>query len=415
MNARSPAPARRAAAPLGAGAERGGPGRVRSGVRAPAVLLLVSTLIALALGELFLRAALNPGDYLFASVVEDPILGIRIAPKTSGHDALGFRNREVPQRVGIVALGDSQTYGVGVARDESWPQQLARLLREPVYSMALGGFGPLEELYLAEHEALRLRPRVLLVALYLGNDMADAHRAAHQRPYWYGWRETASAATPLPGESERDGREPRKNLGAVRDWLARRSVLYGFLRLRVFQRLALLEQDRLAARVPPDSRMVWIDPGDRGVRTIFTPQRRLSALDARRPEIHEGLGITKRAFAAMNHSAKAHGTRLLVVLIPTKERVYCRYLRRCGTEMPPALTRLCDVEDRVKADVEGFLSADAIAYVDATATLSEEVPRHAPIYPADSDGHPSAAGHLVIARVVSDALRRLEARNPIPR
>jgi hypothetical protein len=389
--------------------------RPRSPVLVLIALILTSTLVALVLGELVLRAIFNPGDYLYASVIDDPVLGRRIEPYTSGHDALGFRNREVPERVSIVALGDSQTYGVGVFREDTWPQQLAGLLHQPIYNMALGGFGPLEEMYLAEHEATRLQPQLLLVGLYFGNDIAEAYRSAHQRPYWYDWRE-ATVATPAHSDDDPPGaQEPQKRFGAVRDWLARKSVLYGFLRARVFHRLAILEKDRLATQSAPESQMVWVDPADHSIRTIFTAQRRLAVLETRRPDIQEGLRITKRAFEAMKVHVGARGARLLVVLIPTKERAYCPYLEHCGNPMPAALVRLCAVEERVKGDVIDFFESRGIDYVDVTQALSDEARRHTPIYPQDSDGHPAPAGHAVIARVVFDALQRHQVGGSPPR
>ena len=109
---------------------------------------LMSTAIGLLLVEAALRLAVNPGDLLLASVVADPILGHRIEPHTTGHDALGFRNAAAPARAHIVAIGDSQTYGVSAPRAGSWPSQLSDMLGETVYNMALGGYGPLEYLHL---------------------------------------------------------------------------------------------------------------------------------------------------------------------------------------------------------------------------------------------------------------------------
>ena len=40
-------------------------------------------------------------------MVADPILGHRIEPHTTGHDALGFRNAAAPARAHIVAIGES--------------------------------------------------------------------------------------------------------------------------------------------------------------------------------------------------------------------------------------------------------------------------------------------------------------------
>src|SRR6185295_19744876 len=107
-------------------------------------LVLVSTAFALLMGELVLRFVFNPGDFLYAEVVDHPFVGARIKPGTTGHDMLGYRNREVPDRADVVVLGDSMTYGVGAPRDSTWPDQFAALLRKTVYNMGLGGYGPLE-------------------------------------------------------------------------------------------------------------------------------------------------------------------------------------------------------------------------------------------------------------------------------
>jgi lysophospholipase L1-like esterase len=109
---------------------------------AAAGLVIVATTLSVLAGEfLLLRVFLNPAEFLQARLVDDPILGYRIAPYTTGHDALGFRNAHVPERVDVVAVGDSQTYGVSATRENSWPQQLGRLLGQSVYNMALGGYG----------------------------------------------------------------------------------------------------------------------------------------------------------------------------------------------------------------------------------------------------------------------------------
>jgi len=209
----------------------------------PVGLILLSTVAALMFGELLVRFVVNPGDFLLATLIDDPILGIRIKPHTTGHDALGFRNTQVPDHANVVAIGDSQTYGINATRDSSWPHQLGVLLQEPVYNMSLGGYGPLEYLFLAEHDAEKLRPRLLLVGFYFGNDLMDAYYVAHGRPYWHAWRETDSKKA---GETEFDRAgqaEPKKRFAAVRDWLSRHSVLYSMLRVTVLARLSFWEKD----------------------------------------------------------------------------------------------------------------------------------------------------------------------------
>jgi lysophospholipase L1-like esterase len=322
----------------------------------------------------------------------------------------------VPQQAAVVAIGDSMTYGDGVTHDSTWPRFLGTLLGEPIYNMSMGGYGPLQYLHLAQEYATRLRPRVLLVGLYLGNDVIDAYNSAHRLPHWSAWRAANAGAD---GEVEfdvefrraaDDGRQ-RRPLAALRHWLSKHSVLYSMsrttlMRAPLFQWLAAREADRPTAPRPPDREMPWADPAG-SVRTTFTPQLRLSALDLELPSVREGLRITQGVFSQLRHELDARGTRLLVILIPTKERVYCDYLKDSGARMPDALLRLCDAEDRVKQELTRHFEMEGIAYVDVVGALNEQVRRHAQLYPSDFDGHPQAAGYRVIARLVYEAMRSL--------
>lgn len=372
----------------------------------PIILVLVSTVATLLCGELLVRFVVNPGDFLTVSTIDDPMLGHRIKPNTTGHDARGFRNAEVPEHASVVAIGDSMTYGVSAPRDGSWPHQLGELLHEPVYNMALGGYGPLQYLYLAGHDAKKLRPQQLIVGFYFGNDLIDAYRHARDIPYWSSWREDGSAERDGAEEQQSADAEPKKRFADLRDWLSKHSVLYSMLRVTLFPRLASWEQDRMALQATPDQQMIWIDPSKDSVRTIFKPQMRLNAMNTLRPRVQGGLRITKRAFASLQKEADAQGRKLLIVLIPTKERVYSRYIKDSGGRMPNTYASLCDAEERIKQELVLFFAAEKIAYVDVTEAMEKQTYQHAPIYPKDSDGHPLATGYGVIARTVYDAMRR---------
>ncbi|MEO7335113.1 MAG: hypothetical protein ABIV63_00910, partial [Caldimonas sp.] len=334
----------------------------------------------------------------------DPILGHRIGPDTAGHDSLGFRNPRVPVQADVVVLGDSQTYGFGAAREGSWPQQLAGLLGGPVYSMALGGYGPMEYLYLMRNPAKKLQSKQFVVGFYFGNDLMDACYAVEGRTHWAGWRSSPAVAC-ASASSFAGGATPTKRLGAWRDWLAGHSVLYGVLKATVLRRLATWEKDQAAAQVTQDVQMLWKDPAQPATRTIFMPQQRLAVVDPESPGVQEGLRITKRAFEEMRDEAATQRARLLVVMIPTKERVYCAYLARSGAELPPAYARLCEAEERVAAELTRHLTASAITYTDALPALREQTMVHAQIYPTDAEGHPLPVGYSVIASVVFAAMR----------
>ena len=367
-------------------------------------LILLSTALALLAGELVLRIVLEPADFLHATLIDDPVLGHRIKGHTTGHDALGFRNTEVPGQADVVTVGDSQTYGVSATREGSWPRQLSGLLGQTVYSMALGGYGPMDYLYLIQHEAPKLHPKQLVVGLYIGNDLMDACWAVEQRAHWSAWR-TGDVNMCELGSHPPDASEPTKRFSALRDWMASHSVFYGVVKATLLPRLIASQKDRAAKQLSPDVQMLWVDPTDPAVRTIFTPLYRLSVLDPKLRGVQEGLRITKKALDEMRSAAASQGAQLLIVLIPTKEYVYCDYLKRSGTTLPPAYARLCDAEQQVKQELTAHLAATSARYVDVTGPMREQVAKHVQVYPTDADGHHRAAGYGVIARTVFDALK----------
>ncbi len=110
--------------------------------------------------------------------VPDARLGMRLNPLFPEYDARGWRNASALQRAEIVALGDSQTYGLKAPREGAWPQALGRMLHRTVYQMAAPGYGPGQYLLLFD-EAAALQPKVIIAAFYLGNDLADAYQLSY--------------------------------------------------------------------------------------------------------------------------------------------------------------------------------------------------------------------------------------------
>ena len=372
------------------------------------MLVLAAGALAFLLVEGGLRLALNPSDFMQATLIDDPVLGHRIEPLTTGHDALGFRNREVPEHASVVAIGDSFTYGVSAPRDGSWPHQLSGLLGGPVYNMGLGGFGPLQYLHLAQITARPLNARLWVVGFYFGNDLMDAYYVAHGTPHWKDWR---LSVRPIGTLTEFDkvgmAAEPKRRFGGLRNWLSRRSMLYSVLRATVFQRLGALEREQMVRQSAPEVQWAWMDPARAEISTVFTPQSRLAAVNLENAPVREGLQIAQRALAVIQSEADQQGVRLIVVLIPTKERAYCAYLKHVGAPLPVSHAKLCDAETRASAELMRSLEAGNIRFVDTTGALETNISQHRQLYPTDSDGHFQATGYGVVAQVVADAVRRI--------
>jgi len=97
---------------------------------------------------------------------------------------IGFRgSTPVPEHAGIVALGDSATFGVG--SEIPWPDRLAQLLDEPVLNLGMGGTDPPKHIGPLIAYGLPREPRLVIEMYFEGNDLFTCYQPAKpQGPRW---------------------------------------------------------------------------------------------------------------------------------------------------------------------------------------------------------------------------------------
>lgn len=369
------------------------------------ILLFASILLCLLLGEGAARLFLDPGNYLAPKLLDDPLLERRIEPYSAGHDAWGFRNSTVPAAADIVAIGDSQIYGLNASARNSFPSLLERLTGKRLYNLALGGYGPVQYLYLLENRAIKLHPDLVIVGFYLGNDLLEAYHMAHEVPAWRHLAITAfpeSSASAAACDSLDAVIYKAPFLGPLRFFLSEHSILYRLFARLFEEPLRTLEMD---FKLGNDAMIVrYEDPRGR-FRTGFTPARRLDALNLDDPAVVEGLQITQSLFGRMNRFCAGRGIRFLVLMLPTKESVYACYI-----EHNPTLQRgdLVDAvianEHRVNVIMKDYFTQNNIRFVDALDSLRASASQEK-IYPSNQDSHPTEAGYRVIAQAVAKYLQ----------
>lgn len=386
------------------------------------ILLCVSSLVALGLAEAVLRQVEKSsfGDRALTeeTYLTDPVLGQRLKPFVLGHDAKGFRNDSVPERADVVALGDSQTWGVNVTREHAWPQQLGRLTNRRVYNMGLGGYGPVQYWALTD-EALTLAPRTLVVGLYFGNDLYDAYAMAYQYDAHAPLRRPDAPADIADDTVGRRAEEywnqefaftygyGVSGAGSWADWLRGHTVIgrrldqAGLWPSRVNLQYKI---GRAWAERHPDRGAFF--EGEGAARTVFTTAYRQAAVDLSEPRIAEGLRITKELLTRINAKAEASGTRLLVVLIPTKESAYADVLRERGARLHETHEKLIRQEAAARAEIQALCERERVACADALPRLSEGIRSGAQLYSQGSESHPHASGYALIAAVARDELAR---------
>lgn len=370
-------------------------------------LLAVTCAFCLLLGEGIARLALRPADFLSVERVPDEVLGVVPSSSTrpGGFDDWGFRNSEVPGTADIVVIGDSQTYGNGVRMEDTWPYVLGRLMGRRVYNMSLAGYGPNQYLHLLETKALSLNPRMIVVALALGDDFENAYMTTYRLDHWAYLR-----ALP-PEKVDRDDINTRAAPvelawhNHLRGWLAGHSMMYqlivhgpvlGRIRgeieiqnaLRLFDSVSLL-------RVP-----------DKNISEAFSPKESLLRNDLQSASIREGLRITLELLTQMSDICRQHHVEFLVAVIPTKEMVFAEYFDQDpDLALGDVLHRVVENERLAREELFAFFSASSIAYADALPAL-QRAAEHKIFTRSARDIHPRRDGYRLIAEAVFEEVKK---------
>ncbi len=348
--------------------------------------------------------------------VPDAKLGMRPTPNFPEHDARGWRNKQTAGNPEIVALGDSMTYGVWARREDAWPQQLQRMGGSRTYNMAYGGYEPIRYLILAD-EALGLKPKLVIEAVYAGNDLWEAYESVYAEGRLPELRTIDEALLKQFSakdkelsvcEVSRDRFEPQRG---VKDFLGRYSKIYAILWL--FKAMAMPDHTwpwfwikYQATRFPP-----WEVFEYEGIKTILTPSYRLLALDGTDPRIREGLRLSLEAIKRTNERLSEAGVRFLVLFIPTKELVFEPYMKSIKIKDIDVCRLLQANEKRVWQTIREYLIDHQIPYADALPALRRSVEAGKNPFLTNHDAHPNAEGHEALAITVLSEIKQRKLLN----
>ena len=357
-------------------------------------------------------------------MISDAKLLHRMAPNSPGHDVRGFRNPAGQEAADVVAIGDSQTWGINVRQDETWPSVLSRVGKVSVYSMSLGGWGPIQYELLAG-DALLLKPRAVLIGIYFGNDIFDSCNHAYGTDAYPQYRHVdvdhAAALSDLHArlkvadDQTRVGRALQQLAemgGVVRLWqrLARHSLIIQVLMTHgLLPAIPSVEElyemaDAAWAREHPEVASVY--SWSRG-STVMTYGYRGVAVDLANACIRDGVRITKEVLDALKRLDDRTTTRIGIVFIPTKESVYAKADRSLWAHMPKEFKDLAHNETTIKDELLDHCKRTRMVCIDSAVHLVEAAQKGMVLYKADSDGHPIAEGYRQIAYAGQEALEAM--------
>jgi hypothetical protein len=368
-----------------------------------ASVAIASCVVALVVGEFAIRFVLNPSDYLSVEMFEHEILGATPSRSTAGggFDEWGFRNPGVPTSADIVAIGDSHTYGNTATMADSWPFVLGRMSGRQVYNMGLGGYGPNQYAHLLKERALKLRPKTIVVGLYMGDDFENAFLITYGLPHWAHLRELPADKVKFDIWERPPARTWHKK---VRVWLSRHSVLYqltvhGPLLGRVQGEMQIKNAHRSG------SGAVALEVPEKQILEAFLPKGILLRLDQESASVREGMRITFKLLAEMNETCRNNQIDFVVAVIPTKEMVFAEYLEQ-KPELPLSDTfdRLIANERIARDKTFEALRRSQIRFVDTLPALRKAIDQQLYARTA-ADMHPNRNGYRVIGEAIGEALK----------
>jgi lysophospholipase L1-like esterase len=292
---------------------------------------------------------------------------------TDGH---GFRNAwPWPAEAEIVVLGDSLAFGYGVEDDAAWPAILDRALPQlRVINLGLIGAGPQQYLRVYETFGRQLRPRLLLVGLFVGNDFWDT--VLYDR-----WLASGGEGNYMVWRDFGRGSTDEFNVRYLKQTLRKHSYVYDLLRhARSVYRDWRSSEPRLLQLVD-------------GSRLQLRPSYLASRARAADPD-HPAFQLVLHALECIQEIAKASGSHVLFVFQPTKEEVYMPLL---GEVAPDPGQSLRAALDRLELD-----------YLDLTPPFRQRAKIGEQLF-FEEDGHPNRQGYQLIAHEVLARLREKAA------
>jgi lysophospholipase L1-like esterase len=279
-------------------------------------------------------------------------------------DGFGFRNASGYDRQPILAIGDSFTYGDGVADQERWTTRLAQLLGTGIYTTTASLSGPPQQLDLVERAIPQLDPntRTVLWMVYAGNDIADSHAYDASRP-----------AAP-----------PRASVPAAAIPLLRHSYLarLAYVCARLFN--------------------AWRAPNGSGTQAFDVAGTRMGFSFAAAgyggsDEFRDGLSKLEDALSTFQRRVRDAGTRIVVVYAPAKEEAYRDVLVGIHGVAPDRIVGF-------SRELRDFGERSGVDVVDLTPAFVEKARSGARLY-FSYDAHWNASGNELAALALRDYLR----------
>jgi lysophospholipase L1-like esterase len=341
-------------------------------------------------------------------IYSDYKLGHIIKPFSAGHDKRGFRNKVDIDNADIVAIGDSLTYGFASISTYSWPSILSKISHKVVYNMGVGGYGAIQYYYLLNNYALQLKPKIIIIGFFIGNDLSDTYNMIYNYEYWDRFKDKKvlynnkyyigekSEYLNMDSIIQKNRLSTNITYGKyLRDYLAHTSILYRLITNSIIG--DIFRKKEVLFNNVMDKDIVVI----RGeYQTAFNPGYLYDLIDLNNENIQEGLDKSLLLLNEMNLICQNNRISLIVLLLPTKEGVYSEIIK--DSVHNDLLSKCIENYFKISNEMINYMKKNNIKYIDLLPAMKENINKK--LYYANNDTHPNKEGNIIIAKKIYEYL-----------
>ncbi len=321
--------------------------------------------------DAYLRERMKPGlDTVVHGNPEYPAWPIET--DSLGLGQVGFRDTLPEGPPFALVLGDSFGFGVGVAQEDLWLEQLERETGLSFLNLSQVGASSLQEARIYTRYGRQL-PHQVVFWLFFQNDFKDNLRFAQ-------WLQ------PEADIPQAVRRPTHICQGVAHRLLKRYSLVYELplYGLRACEYSALTPTPRYQ---------------DERLSLTFCLDHDICDSDVQERMLADGWPLTRQALLSTAAQAEQAGATLIILIVPSKEQVYEAQFREAAALAPDY-----DV-DRLVEPLRDFCRAESLPCLDLTGPLrSAAQTDHQLYFPIDI--HWNEAGHDVVAAAVADYLQQ---------
>jgi lysophospholipase L1-like esterase len=286
--------------------------------------LLVSAVFLVLISTLLIDRAIGALSRETHSLVFPRLAVVEYSTKefreTARINNLGFRGEDFAigkrKRYRIAVLGDSFTFGWGVADRDTWPKALEEELQKRGLDLEVANLGrpgthPADFAEIAERAIPVLKPDLVVVAINHGDDLSQIMGAQQAHTAWKGLKSGIKGAIKALYPNVPTLLAPREaRLSATAGWKGDVSRLLAGLGPGDRQRFDRMDGEIRAMFVEGE-----LNPGLLH-SVLFDPSFIEKTLDLRNPAVQDGIGIIAKHLAAIKARAGEFGGDVVAISLP---------------------------------------------------------------------------------------------------